>query len=148
MKTTLDPQSKAFAGRVDNWTLELLREDVVDFGELLKRLPGVYPSEALESVRRHASAGLVSNSILNTVTNPPSLEREDLLESRPVVTHPLDYYWRFTSETVKSLVDRAVDLTSNGETLVFMGTPSVLEYNEKRIIDRQLVLEPILKFRI
>jgi hypothetical protein len=140
MKTTLDPQSKAFAARVDKLTLQLLREDVVDFGELLKRLPGVYPSEALESVRRHASAGLVFNSILNTVTNPPSLEQEDLLESRPVVTHPLDYYWRFTSETVKSLVDRAVALTSNGETLIFMGTPSVLEYNEKRIIDRRLVL--------
>src|SRR4051812_16420339 len=48
---------KGFAEDVDLWVRQAVDADGCTFGDLLRRLPGVYPSEVAASLRRQVISG-------------------------------------------------------------------------------------------
>jgi hypothetical protein len=56
------------------------------------------------------------------------------------VVHPLDYHWRFAPETITMMLDRLAACTAPGETVAFLGTPSLYAECAERLPGRECVL--------
>lgn len=53
----------AFNVKVDTWIAEALADGIVDYDRLLRRLPGVHPTELLVSLDRLAATGSINPAI-------------------------------------------------------------------------------------
>lgn len=116
----------------DSWVAEKITELVqlgeTDFGSLVRRLPGIYPSDALSTLER-----LRADTVLNG--HPQSLilssRRERVVERWQSVAlgllhpHPLDFEWRFRSEAVAVLADRCNRMTGPSGHIALVATPTV-----------------------
>jgi hypothetical protein len=120
-------RSSAFDHRVEVWVLERLSDRPMSFGELLARLPGVYPSVAIDASRRLAHAGLISFDTLEAFQNETSLARPELPATRSLLPlpHPLDFEWRFTAGSSRRLLDLAADLSDPDSPILLFGTPGI-----------------------
>jgi hypothetical protein len=122
-----------FIGAVDEWVVEDFPKMGANFAELLKGLPGVYPSEALESVRRLTALGKLSPNFLKAVLDETSrkscrrlLTRDESIGAR--LEHPLDFEWLFSKEA-KARIIHTVDQLAKGQrwTVLCMGCPSIFK---------------------
>lgn len=119
--------------RVDTWALAALcRSSWPDF---LRGLPGVYPSDALDALRRivqrddvvandrEAARSLAAAASADGVRPPFQPWRTS---GRPLaVPHPLDFEWRFTPDSADALLDRCAAATSPAAPVVLVGAPTV-----------------------
>ncbi len=117
----------AFAARVDEWTAAAMGEGVATFSDLLQRLPGVYPVELLASVDRLAGSTIIDPAAADSIRQQASASRAGVVEGRSLLPlpHPLDFEWRFTPDSARSLLDRAASLTRAGDDLLLFGTPGL-----------------------
>lgn len=116
----------SFSNQIDDWVVSAIRAGAHDLDSLVAELPGVYPVDVLQSVRRLVNSGVVprslETSILYTGRVAASPQASSYGTNRLPVPHPLDYDWRFTQQTVDDLLDIA---QKHGEKLICLGTPSV-----------------------
>lgn len=113
---------------VDDRLAELIRLGERDFGSLVNRLPGVFPTDALAGLRRlqarrHLDAHpavLIDSSLLDR--SPRTWES---VESGLPHPHPLDYEWRFGPEAVELLADRCNALTGRSDHVALVATPTL-----------------------
>lgn len=133
----------AFSIKIDTWTAEALADGLSDYAGLLRRLPGVYPTELLASLDRLAAAGAINPALPATLRheakNGPvsgAKSRRSLLP----LPHPVDFEWRFTTDASRSLLNHAADLTpADGDILLF-GTPGLAAEALTLPISRRLAL--------
>lgn len=131
-----------FDVRVDAWTVAAIREGAKSFAALLRRLPGVYPTELLASVDR-----LVTQGALDAMSAAAIRQQSEVKGGRPAegrsllpLPHPLDFEWRFTSESSRVLLDQAAALTLPGDDLLLFGTPGLAAEALTLPIGRRLTL--------
>jgi hypothetical protein len=117
-----------------------LKRGCSDFNELLKRLPGVYPTDARDALN---SLGID----LPFVGSAPSCTGSEL-----PVPHPGDSSWRFSDKTARHLADRCINASRSGQTIALLGTPEVLlrlrNYGSERnvfLVDRDPLVISALK---
>jgi hypothetical protein len=128
MRRRAKEQQAAFGLQVEDWVVAQLDTGAVSFDDPLLSLPGVYPTVALDAVNQLASKGRIAPVTANTLRRQarvgPSMRRtpRSLL---PLLPHPLDYEWRFTSDGSRRLLDLAADLTQPGDPVLLFGTPGV-----------------------
>lgn len=125
---SVDHQLRTFQNSVDFWVLNALRTDYQDFRMLVHSLPGVFPTNALESVCRLSSRRLISTVKAQYLIN--SAERKSFhFPDRPVsnlpVPHPLDFDWRFDLQAVNHLSKICESIS---DFVVCLGTPSLFEH--------------------
>jgi hypothetical protein len=128
---------------VDLWVRAAVVSGVATFDDLLARLPGVYPSMAIETVRRLALAEPGLLPILTRILQPAGNHRnhdQELHEIDLPTPHPLDYDWRFADQTVNQLLAQCEDVTTVGETVALLGVPTVLRAAHENSCERQMVL--------
>lgn len=91
------------------------------------RLPAIYPSEVTAALDRFATAGRLPQGRSDQLQRQARCRVPRASEARSLlpVPHPLDFEWRFTADTSRSLLDRATDLTTRGDDLLLFGTPGV-----------------------
>lgn len=105
-----------FESDVEGWILNALPLAGGTWPNLLKALPGVYPSDVLRALSRLAARASVASATRDSLdairaqaagpapTRPWQPWRTD---GRPLpVPHPLDFEWRFTPESADFLVNR------------------------------------------
>jgi hypothetical protein len=87
--------SAAFSNVVDVWVESAIRGGAVGFGQLLRSLPGVYPSVARDSLHRLVERGALAARIVERMLSEPLSEFPHSPETPHVavlpVPHPLDY---------------------------------------------------------
>lgn len=117
----------AFNVRVDDWVAELLSRRLLSFGDLLQTLPGVYPEVVLASVDRLAAGGRVASSVAALIRRQSKTAEQRYVRPRCLLPlpHPLNFEWRFTSETSRRLLDTASTLGRADSRLLLFGTPSL-----------------------
>src|SRR5687767_11429568 len=93
-----DTRTHAFEQALDKWVREALVRGILTFPELIRSLPGVYPTDALRTVGRLLQELPASWQMCAAPSAPP-------VDGWPV-EHPLDFDWRFTPETARLLIDR------------------------------------------
>jgi hypothetical protein len=100
-----------------------------DFSELVSHLPGIYPLDVLRSLRSIAARGrrLVSKSrdLIESASQAPQIVTLPSMELGLPVPHPLDFEWRFASESINSILERCARMTPPTGTLALVGTPTV-----------------------
>lgn len=116
-----------FDVRVDAWTAAAIRDGAKSFAPLLRRLPGVYPSELLASVDRLVAKGALDATSAGAIRQQSEVKGGRPAEGRSLLPlpHPLDFEWRFTTESSRALLDQAAALTRPGDNLLLFGTPGL-----------------------
>lgn len=117
----------AFSIKIDAWIGDALADGIVDYAELLHRLPGVYPTEVLASLNRLAAAGAIDSAASAAARRQAASGSVTGAEGRSLLPlpHPLDFEWRFTADASRALLDQAADMTrADGDVLLF-GTPGL-----------------------
>jgi hypothetical protein len=111
-----------------------------DFATLLGTLGGADPLVALDALKEIAeeqstSATAASRLIAEARALPAPPE-----PSRLPIVHPLDYHWSFSAATVENLLSRIAAESDTGETLLFLGTPTLHIRALERLPDRRCIL--------
>ena len=141
--TLVIPKRDIFSDRVDLWVRDALVAGVATFDDLLLRLPGVYPSTALETARRIVSAEPSLLPILTGILQPAGNRRNNDLTRHLIdlpTPHPLDYDWRFADQTVNQLLSQCESITMPGQALALLGVPTVLRAAHENAFDREMIL--------
>ena len=119
-----------FVEHIDHWVHRAVNVEGCTFGELLRRLPGVYPSVVVSSLRRQLFIGqipllrgarLLSQSTGSETSGVSSLALDGL-----PVPHPLDFDWRFSGEAVERILAEASVLSRHRGSVGVVGAPSVV----------------------
>jgi hypothetical protein len=113
----LDVTDRRFRQAAQQWLSRLDDATVADVRAVFAASPGYYPTTLHQlwriELRRR---GLIATCAPTRSTDA----------GRPVmpVAHPADYDWRFTPETARTLVARAVAGLPNRAVVAHLGTPS------------------------
>jgi hypothetical protein len=119
-------QLEPYPDLVDTWVRESVFGGVRGFDDLLRNLPGIYPQDVSESLRRLSQDGALPQSLAaRLLPGAFYLGPTTLTHPQFSVPHPLDYDWRFTSSTSAYLLQEAAKVRRPRDTLVCLGTPSV-----------------------
>ncbi|MDQ4421900.1 hypothetical protein OOT33_15875 [Sphingobium sp. DEHP117] len=116
-----------FSSKVETWITDAVADGIADYTGLLRRLPGVYPTELLASLERLAASRAIDPALYATArqeakpVSPSGAEGRSLLP----LPHPLDYEWRFTADASRALLNHAADLTPDGSEVLLFGTPGL-----------------------
>lgn len=135
-------QDHAFTSQVDAWVAAGLAGGATDFGALLRALPGVYPTVAVASLRRlrdrgRASPALVAALECQAATGRPAAAPSPA-DDLPL-PHPLNYEWRFATDSARRLLHLAEALSRPGDTVLLLGTPGVAALAAAEPVNRRLL---------
>jgi hypothetical protein len=137
----------AFAAWVDNLINAAIMEGASSFAALLRRLPGVYPTEVLTSLDRLVTFKTIDVAVAASIRRQAATNGLALVEGRSLLPlpHPLDYEWRFTPDAARWLLNRAADLTDmGGDKRVRHGRArGCADELLQRTLDRRLVLHSL-----
>lgn len=97
------------------------------FDELLRRVAGVYPAELHTMVKELTEQGLIDPFAYARLSTRQTGRGELRRDSRLPDPHPLDYDWRFDAATRETLIELCLRYSNAHETVVFLGTPSLLD---------------------
>jgi hypothetical protein len=130
-----------FTRSVDALTLAELRSGLTIFADLVRRLPSIYPTEVLASLDRLADRGLIAPEVTAEMRRQAARRSGGPREGRSLLPlpHPLDYEWRFSSESSRVLLDLAADFSPRGGDVLLLGTPGLAVEALSLPIDRRLL---------
>lgn len=100
-----------------------------DFNQLLRNLPGTYPTEVMDAL----------NNLGVSLPFGRELDGERSASQLPV-THPGDFAWRFSTPTANEVALRCIQSTKDGDTIVLLGVPEVFLRLRSFDLRRKLVL--------
>jgi len=130
-----------FSHQVDSWVLDAVRAGSNRFDELLRALPGVFPVDAAEAVRRLRSGGRLREPEASRLLQGASPSVASAVRPSPLpIPHPLDYDWRFTPSSSIELLDRTLSVAMSADDVICLGTPSVFLEAVSRGAGRRAVL--------
>jgi hypothetical protein len=136
--------SLSFDDNIDRWVLERITSGITKFSNLLENLPGIYPSNVLESLRRLSEKKIIPFSIINDALNYTKILPHQILNSRKsntfLMPHPLDYDWRFTDHSIEMLTKQCEKYTRIKDTICLVGVPSLFYKSSKSLSERNIVL--------
>jgi hypothetical protein len=122
-----------------------LADGAATFADLLRCLPGMWPPDVSSALVRLASAGRVDDATVRQLTTVPidgdvrvDDGQQHLISLPP--PHPLDYDWRFDGATVTALLDRCLRLADPGDTVVLLGTPTLMRAALEVAPERRFIL--------
>ena len=119
-----DLDAEQFFSRVKAWTSAAYQEGIRGFPELLRKLPGVYPSTVLAAVDRLIAEGQLPKTFGDRLRLDSRTAANERMVSSSLLPppHPLNFEWRFTFQTSRELLDCARRL---GSSTLLLGTPGV-----------------------
>ncbi len=127
MRTAANADKLEFSRQIDALVgLEAQRYRVT-FSDLMLRLPAIYPTEVIAALGRLVMAGRLPQDLAEQLRQQARCRVPRVSDTRSLlpVPHPLDYEWRFTTDTARALLNRATDLTARDGDILLFGTPGV-----------------------
>jgi hypothetical protein len=134
----------SFNDEIDQRVLERIAAGITKFNYLLENLPGIYPLNVLESLRRLSDKKIISFSIINDAISYTKTLPNHILNSRKssnfLIPHPLDYDWRFTEHSIETLTKLCKKYTRIQDSICLLGIPSLFYRCPKSLSERNIVL--------
>lgn len=129
--------TEEFNQLVDGNINRLIEQGVNDFYELILALPGVYPSVALQAIKRLNQMTIMPSRLANEFIRQSKKQRKHTERMHEYKTqlplpHPLDFEWRFSDTASEYLLNKCEELTGSIDNLIMLGTPSLLRYSNER----------------
>lgn len=134
--------TSSFLSQIDRLVLAEVQVGTASFSELLQRLPSIYPTEVLAPLNRLAEGGCLSVELCNYLHRDAKRRPGRPPDGRCLlpVPHPLDYEWRFTPDSSRTLLNLASDFTPVGGDVLLFGTPGLAVEALALPINRRLTL--------
>lgn len=133
--------SLVFERMVETWVAAQLSAGYTSYAHLLERLPSVYPTIALDAVRRLAARGQIAAHTARAIEREAHIQ--PILTPRPrsllPLPHPINYEWRFTPDAARLLLDLADDICEVGQPILLFGTPGVAIEALSRPLQRPVI---------
>jgi hypothetical protein len=148
-----EPQAERYEEDVARWIAAALSQREVAWPDLLRSLPGVYPSEVIAALSRLTSGTLLP--VASVVQHRAAAVIEDARSARAArvvdhhweaggvplpVPHPLDFEWRFSPEAVELLLERCERASATWDTIALVGAPTLMIGAAERKNSRNHVL--------
>ena len=135
-----------FLDRIDQWVETAAREQPTA-EEFLKALPGVWPGEAVASLRRQESQGRLPRKLRTnieaTLRRPPTIRPAVVTTSHPsrILEHPLDFEWLFTRAGQDVILrELQQDHPDGNGPVLCLGCPTLFERGRRLMPERSFVL--------
>ena len=122
--------------QIDQSILQSINNGKWQFNDLILAVPGVYPTEILNSISRLTDCQFISPKILKDLQMFVSSSSTYDLKSNILPSHPLDFTWYFSKTTRLFLLDYAHQMTHQNDSILFLGTPSLLCFPHHIFRDR------------
>lgn len=125
-KVTSDQEIVAHSTMIDRLIADALPRSAT-IADLMPRLAGAGPTEVIQALNR-ALAEPALRSLAASVLDMRPMQQNVTISAHDrclPLPHPLDSEWRFTDSSVSAIIDHLLDVTSAGDTLLLVGTPSV-----------------------
>ena len=125
---TLEYTSESiFEARVDAWVAEAIRDETRSFAQVLRTLPGVYPTAVLTAIERAVTKKLMRPEYADRLRHEAAAgeDRSPCRRSLLPLPHPIDYEWRFSFTASRELLDMSNTLSQTGDEILLLGTPSI-----------------------
>jgi len=129
-----------FEARVDAWVAEATRDEARTFPQLLRALPGVYPTAVLAAIDRAAAKNILHPEQADRLRHEAATgeDRSPCRRSLLPLPHPIDYEWRFSPTAGRELLDLSSTLSRQQDEIVLLGTPSVAHEAMSHPMDRRV----------
>lgn len=125
--------------RLDEW-ISCHAATPIDWPTLLESVPSVYPAVVRESAVRQGLWKNVRHSTESLESSTGSIALEQWLQRALPTPHPLDSSWWFTNRTLDELTHWVEQLSSPGDAVALLGTPTLFHYLRRVHCDRNIVL--------
>jgi hypothetical protein len=127
----------AFQEKIDAWVSSALQEYRISFGDLLQALPGVFPSDALASIRRLDRAGKLPIGYRRAIEQSVGFRRPQVVTIPPssygnvYLEHPLDFEWFFTADAHAAIARKLCQVVDPHRGIVLCsGCPTFYAYGK------------------
>jgi hypothetical protein len=125
-----------FAHQVDLWVRTSLATGVKNWPELVASLPGVYPEQVFDSLRRQKLSWLISfaqpNGEATSGSNGPSIAHKLWADRELPTPHPLDACWWFADCSIQKLLECTQVSSSLPSHLILLGIPTIFHFVRKK----------------
>lgn len=136
--------NRLFRQQIDRWVRDAISNGMFKYDQIVTYVPSVYPSFVLDALKRLSSTSKTAERVLiNALEYVRSQPRFAPTKPHSItlpVPHPLDFDWRFADESVERLLEECLSLTEPGDTICFVGTPSLFRDAVESQFPRQLTL--------
>ncbi len=124
---------RLYLSDVERSVISAIANGEVTFADLVRCLPGVYPSVVADTVRSLDRRGKVPLRTLKslsraTASKPLAGYRARIDLTRFPVSHPHEYVWLFTETTAQDLLLRASNHCPPGGLVTLIGVPTLLRH--------------------
>ncbi|MBL8379607.1 MAG: hypothetical protein JNM79_17195 [Burkholderiales bacterium] len=129
-------QDERFCAWIDSSVTECLHDGIVDFQELVARLPSIYPTSIIDSLARikRVERGNLRVTAGALIDSSKSKRFDTVIESagmrKLLPPHPLDFEWRFSEASSSKLLAFAKGLSSSPARVALVATPSVAIHSD------------------
>jgi hypothetical protein len=135
-----------FARQIDLWVRDSLAKGMMCWPELVASLPGVYPEQVYESLKRQKLCQLISFARPSgdvTDNRSDSLIAHQLWTRGELPTpHPLDACWWFADCSIHKLLECIRDNSPLPSHVVLLGIPTLFHYIRKKgMFDRVTLVD-------
>ena len=116
-----------FARFVRTSVIKAIKNGPRTFGDLLRDLPSIYPTDVLAEMDRMSTLPGIDSEVLARIRTDATVphERRTAAASLLPLPHPLDFEWRFSDATCRELLVASSEMTRKGDTILLYGTPGV-----------------------
>lgn len=126
---------------VDDHIRAACRIGLLDFGQLLRQLPCVFPTIVLNRLSLLEQSGQVSALHARAIHSSARTTQALIDQGRRLLPppHPLDFEWRFSGNSAEQLLTEALRLSHTDDLLLLLGTPTIALEAAVRRISRRVV---------
>lgn len=127
MKVNRDGTEENFGRKVEQWVEAGVAAGPKDFDQLLKHLPSVHPTAVVDAFLSLVAKRRIDANTLARLSPRIAVESRASWTAYSVLPppHPLDYEWRFTTQSARFLLDLAVEVCRFREKVLLFGTPGL-----------------------
>lgn len=134
------PTEYLFNARIDAWVVAAMKSGTPSFSELLRALPGVYPTAVLSAIDRALARKTIRPECAECFRREAAIggDKSPCRRSHLPLPHPIDYEWRFSPRASQELLDLANTISEPEDDIVLFGTPSVAFEAMSHPMDRRV----------
>jgi hypothetical protein len=133
-----------FVHQVDLWVRDSLARGVKNWPELVSSLPGVYPEQVFESLKRQKLSHFISlvkpNGDVTPGRNDPSVAHQLWADGELPTPHPLDACWWFADCSIRKLLECIQGNSSLPSHLILLGIPTFFHFARKKGLFERVTL--------
>lgn len=142
-RSVANAERAAFDLEVDCHVRLALERGADGVAELLEALPSIDPLAVQGALRRIGKREPRAAGLLQAIHKAVAP-----VTSQQPIAHPLEFDWRFTPETAGGLAARVAADTSAGESILYLGAPTVFDLASSRFSDRHHTLLDMSRRRL